>query len=590
MTLRVKVAFLIVASFAIALIAIHFVAHNVLVASYASLEAQFVRTNVDQVWHAIDARRASLDATTNDWASWDDAYDFMETGSPDFIDSNMVDSTFSTIGVSIMVMLEPSGRARYAKAMDLTEEREVPAPSDLFAHLTPDGPVLSAALRGEAVSGLLSLNDGPVLISSHPILASDDSGPPRGMFLMAAFLGQDMVADIEEVTCLPLVLSTIRSSSPGAVLQQVPHPALEEVAILPRGPNRVEGVFTLRDIYGEPVITAGVARERTVYAEGQRTLTFFLSVVAIGGLLVTALFLLLLDRTLLRRLSRLATEVQSIGEHPEFSGEITITGNDELSFLGHAINETLSALTRAHHQLADSNRSLEQTNAELKRAKQDLTSSAAQLRRLTRHLQTMREDERVLVANEIHDQVGQGLTAIKMDLATLQRANARGDAPSPEMLQRLSAVVDTLAETVRRLSTGLRPSMLEDLGLAEALEWHISEFGRERAMKTSLRIQGPAGNVEESRALAIFRILQEALLVCADDPTTSEVAVNVTIETRYALLAVRDNGAGISSGDLLSKREVSLGLIRERAEVFGGGVTFDTTAGSGTSIVAQVPF
>lgn len=590
MKARIKVALLVIASFAITLIAIHFVAHSVLVPSYASLEAKFVRTNADQVWRAIDARRSDLDSTTHDWASWDDAYDYMATGSLEFIDSNMVDSTFPMVGINIMVLLEPSGSVRYSKAYDLTAGTESPVPTDLFAHLTIDGLILSRTMGGEGVSGLLSLADGPLLVSARPILTSDHVGPARGTFVMAAFLGPQVVADIGEVTCLPLVLTTLRASSPGPNLPRDSHPDLTDVVILPLGSDQIEATFALADIYGQPVVEAAITRNRTIYAEGQRTLTFFLTVIAIGGIALTALFLIVLDRTLIRRLSRLSSEVQSIGEHPDFSGQTTVSGDDEISFLARTINETLSALTRAHRQLGDMSYSLQQANSELTHVKRELTSSAAQLSRITRHLQTMREDERTLVANEIHDQVGQGLAAVKMDLATLQRSMARGNDLNPALLQRMSAVIDTLAETVRRLSEGLRPSILEDLGLAEALEWHIAEFGKERSLKTSLRMQGPAGNVEASRALAIFRILEEALLVCTDDLTTSEITVTVTIESRYALLAVQGNGTEKGPADLSSKREVSRGLIRERAEVFGGGVTFDTTDDSGTSIVAQIPF
>jgi sensor domain CHASE-containing protein/signal transduction histidine kinase len=587
-TVRVKAAILVVASCAIALISIHFVAHNVLVPSYATLEAQFVSTNIDQTWHALDARRAALDATTHDWASWDDAYDFAATRSADFIESNLVDSTFTTIRVNVLLILDACGVLLYGKAVDIASGQEIAVPSGLLAHLEPGGLLLNRTAAGEDTSGLIGVGSTPMLVSARPILTSEDEGPSRGTFVMATFLDQAMTSEISELTCLDVTVSAIQPSNVASDGPSGTHPDTGKAVITPRGPDRIDGSVEVNDVYGNPVVTLTISRDREIYNEGQRTLTFFLTVLAIGGTVVTVLFLILLDRVLLRRLSRLAAEVQSIGEHPEFLGEVTVSGDDEISFLARSIGDTLRSLKSTHRQVVESRTELEQSNAELRRAKQELTSSANQLRRLTRHIQTMREDERALVANEIHDQVGQGLTALKMDLAAMQRAGARGDAPNPALLQRMADVVGTLAETVRRLSTGLRPSMLEDLGVAEAFEWHLAEFGREKALRTSLRVLGPAGQVEADRALTLYRILQEALLVCTEDPSTSEIAVTLNIEARYALLTVQDNGKADSDSDLASRREMSLSLIRERAEVFGGGVTFDVTPGAGTRIVAQV--
>jgi len=177
----------------------------------------------------------------------------------------------------------------------------------------------------------------------------------------------------------------------------------------------------------------------------------------------------------------------------------------------------------------------------------------------------------------------------RQDLAALEKSSARGDVPTPAFLERMTGLLNSLLDTVRRLSSGLHPSMLEDLGLAEAIEWHLEEFGRSRAIKTTLKIQGPVGGVEASRALALFRILQEALLVSAEDATVTEVTVGLTIENRYALLAIQDNGAVAVEGDALTRREMGLTIIRERTEVFGGGVTIAGTPESGTTVVAQVP-
>ena len=389
---------------------------------------------------------------------------------------------------------------------------------------------------------------------------------------------------------MPVTVAVLRESLVLAEVAEARRFAVaNDTSVTPLASNLVQGSVVLDDAYGEPVLLVSITRARDIYDEGQHTLAFFLSILVIAGVVVAGLALILADRAVFRRLSRLAAEVRSVGENPDFSGAVSVNGHDEIGFLAGTINETLEALARTHRQLRDSHKQLETATADLTRTQAELGISANRLRRLTRHLQTMREDERTVVANEIPDEVGQGLTALKMDLSVLERVVAKGEAVTPDFLRRMTEVVNSLLDTVRRLSSGLRPSMLEDLGLAEAVEWHLSEFQKERAVETTLRMHGPVGDVEASRALTLFRMLQEALLVIAEDASVTRVAVTLTIENRYALLAVQDNGTAVIEGDALSRREMGLGLIRERAEVFGGGVTIASIPGAGTTVVAQVP-
>ncbi len=588
MTVRVKASALVIASFVVALLAIHFVAHNVLVPSYASLEAQSVRLNVNRTVQALEAIYTSVDSTNHDWASWDDTCDFIATRGTDYIESNMVDTAFVNLGINIMVILDTSGDIIYARAVDNQGGESSSAPVELLAHLSPGGHLLSRTMTGDSVSGVLSAQHGPLIISSRPVLSSDESGPVRGVFLMGRYLDDDVLSEISDLTLLSASIEVLGLSVAGGIESAGSSPAASAITVTPQGRHAVEGATTLNDIYGSPVLRLRVAQQRGIYNEGQRTITFFLTMLLVGGLILALVFLAVLDRTLLKRLSRLATELQSIGEQQSFTGAVTVTGDDEISLLGRSLNEALSRLQQTHHQLEESHRTLERSNVDLKRAKQELLTASGQARRLTRQLQSMREDERARVAHEIHDQMGQGLAALKMDLAALQRSTARGQTVPPETLQPMSDLVSSLLDTVRKLSASLRTSLLEDLGLAEALEWQLEEFRAERSVHASMRIQGPVAEVESSRALAIFRILQEALQVCAEDDSITEVGVTLTVERRYALLAVQDNGSVDLSAESITRREVLLGLIRERVEVFGGGITYHATAESGSSIVAQV--
>jgi len=589
-SVRLKTALFAAAALAVGLLSLYLLSWLVLTPSYANLEERFVHTNVEQGLGALEARLNALQSTNYDWSAWDDTYEFVQTGSSAYIDSNLSDASLANIGVHVIVFVNEQGDVVYAKAMDAGFVQQIDTPDDLRPHLAPGSLLLAHDNLDDVVYGVVGLAQGPMLICSRPVVTSAEEGPIQGTLLMGVYIDDIFVAEMEDTTRLSLALTPTGVSQPAQPGgYDGPRVATSSIAVTPTGGNTVEGSTSLFDIYGQLVARLTVTQDRTLYAEGQRTLRYFLAVIVVGGIALSLLFVALLDRTLLRRLSRLASQVQVYGQTGALAGHVSVAGDDEIANLAGAINETFSALSQSHANLTEAHQNLERTTGELKRTDQELRVTANQLRRLTRHLQTIREDERVLVANEIHDHVGQGLTALKMDLAALEKSSARGDVPTPAFLQRMTELLNSLLDTVRRLSSGLHPSMLEDLGLAEAIEWHLEEFGKGRGVKTALSVRGLIANVETSRALALFRILQEALLVSAEDPSVTEVTVALTVESSYALLAIQDNGAATVEGDALTRREMGLSIIRERAEVFGGGVTIAGTQESGTTVVAQVP-
>jgi sensor domain CHASE-containing protein len=589
-SVRIKTALFAAGALAVGLLSLYLLSWLVLTPSYANLEQRFVQTNVEQSLGALEARLNALHSTNHDWSAWDGTYEFVQTVSSAYIESNLSDASLANIGVHVMVFVNEQGDTVYAKAMDAGFLQQIAPPDDLGTHLTTGSLLLTHDNADDVVYGVLGLAQGPLLISSRPVVTSAQEGPTQGTLLMGVYLDDILVAEMEDTSRLSLALYSTGVSVPMQP-STYDNPGVEtsDITVTPTGGNTVEGSTTLFDIYGQPVARLTVTQDRTLYTEGQRTLRYFLAVIVVGGIALALLFVALLDRTMLRRLARLAAQVQVYGQTGNFAGSVSVAGDDEIANLAGVINETFTALSQSHANLADAHQSLERTTGDLKRTDQELRVTANQLRRLTRHLQTIREDERELVANEIHDHVGQGLTALKMDLAALERSSSRGDVPTPVFLQRMTALLNSLLDTVRRLSSALHPSMLEDLGLTEAIEWHLEEFGRGKAVKTALSVRGLVANVETSRALALFRILQEALLVSAEDPTVTEVTVTLTIESSYALLAIQDNGVASIEGDALTRREMGLTIIRERTEVFGGGVTIASTPESGTTVVAQVP-
>ncbi len=211
-----------------------------------------------------------------------------------------------------------------------------------------------------------------------------------------------------------------------------------------------------------------------------------------------------------------------------------------------------------------------------------------QLRALSAHVESVREDERTGIAREIHDVLGQELTALKMDLAWLAR-RATGQEALLEKLQAMSEATDEIIQQVRRISSELRPGVLDDLGLLAAIEWQAQEF--EQRTGTLSTVESNLGDAQLPRdvSTALFRIFQEALTNVARHAEAEEVTVRLWLEGDELCLEVRDDGRGITHAQAGNPRSLGLLGIRERARRLGGGATVLAAPSGGTVVSVHVP-
>jgi signal transduction histidine kinase len=212
-----------------------------------------------------------------------------------------------------------------------------------------------------------------------------------------------------------------------------------------------------------------------------------------------------------------------------------------------------------------------------------------QLRALAAHTEGVREEERKRVAREIHDQLGQALTALKIDLSGLLREFHSCDQAHPGKAESILRLVDETIQSVRRISTELRPGILDDLGLVAAVEWAAEEF--QARTGTECRLELPEGDVaaDPAQATAIFRIFQETLTNVARHANATRVDVRLADGNGGLVLEVRDNGAGISAEKLSQGQSLGILGMRERAALLGGVLAIRGAAGEGTAVEVRIP-
>ena len=215
--------------------------------------------------------------------------------------------------------------------------------------------------------------------------------------------------------------------------------------------------------------------------------------------------------------------------------------------------------------------------------------SLEQLRALTDRLQHVREEERTRVAREIHDELGQACTAIKMDLASVGRKATKRQTQLRAKVESAIQLVDSLIISLRRIASDLRPSTLDDLGLSAALEWQAQEFERRTGVQCRITLSQELSALDSERSTAIFRIFQESLTNVARHANATRVEARVEEEGGWLIFQVRDNGKGFDAEEAKARKSLGLVGMRERALLLNGEIQIEGVAGGGTTLTLRIP-
>jgi PAS domain S-box-containing protein len=224
-----------------------------------------------------------------------------------------------------------------------------------------------------------------------------------------------------------------------------------------------------------------------------------------------------------------------------------------------------------------------------KQVEEELLKSGQQLRNLTAYVQKVAEIERTNIAREIHDELGQSLTVLKMHLSWLKKKLPNGQNPMLEKTNTMLHITDRTIETMKKISTNLRPGILDDLGLAAAIEWQAKEFQKQTGINCKMAIDSKDIALGKDRATAIFRIFQETLTNVTRHAKATEVTVNLKEEDGEVKLTVKDDGRGITKEQINDPKSFGLMGIRERAKILNGNSVIEGVRMKGTSVSVVIP-
>lgn len=304
----------------------------------------------------------------------------------------------------------------------------------------------------------------------------------------------------------------------------------------------------------------------------------FLKWMIIAGLilLIIGTFIAwIMSRNIIQPLNKLTTAASGIADG-KYSVAAGVERRDEVGKLARAFNAMTEQVSEARHRL-------EQKIIETGEMNE-------QLRDLTAHLQNIREEERIQIAREMHDELGQLLTAFKMDIAWLdKKLKGLNDIAIKDRLADMTKLIDDSVIFVRKLAMELRPSMLDDFGLIPALEWHSEEFEKRFNIEVAFH-----SNVKEFKtspviATGLFRMYQESLTNVARHAEATKVSATLQATEEQVCLSIHDDGKGFDNTGDNPKKTLGLLGMKERAAMIGGKLEINSARGKGTDIMITVP-
>jgi signal transduction histidine kinase len=223
-----------------------------------------------------------------------------------------------------------------------------------------------------------------------------------------------------------------------------------------------------------------------------------------------------------------------------------------------------------------------------KRAEEDIVKSRGQLRDLYQRIEQIREEERSRIAREVHDELGQLLTTLKLEWSLLEKKIGGETRNYPERRELMRDLIDSSMQTVKKISSDLRPPILDVFGLPEAIEWQGKEFQDRTGVLFEFVSDPRDMQIDRERSTTLFRIFQEALTNVARHAEAGRVFASLTCSEGMYILKMEDDGIGINESQVFDSRSLGILGMRERALVWGGAVDIHGVPGKGTTVTIKL--
>ena len=589
MTLRKKTLYIIGVTFLSLILILYFISENILLDGLAEIEEENTHQSVERALSALSCDLSSLETTVDDWASWDDTYAFIEDTNPDYIESNLTDETFIGLGLNFMLFIDTSGEIVFGKALDLHNEEEVPISRSLQGYFSASDSLWRHPDTESSIAGILLLAEDPVLIASQPILTSEDEGPIRGALIMGYYLDAANIDRLGETTLLSLAVQRIDSMRMPVDFQAARLSLSQEAPILvqPLGEKYVAGYALLMDVYGKPALVLRVDMPRDIYQRGRTNIAYLILAIVGAGLVVGVVAMLVIEKWVLSRLTRLSKSVSNIGESGDLSTRVSMEGRDEVSKLADTIDVMTETLEQSSKTLQEKNEQLEEAN----RAKSEF------LAHMSHELRTPLN-------------VIMGFSELMLDgvpgKVSKEQRQCLNDIWGGG--QHLLGLVNDILD-LSKIESGKMELKLRDIelpGVIKSLRSEIMPMLAPRKQSLDIKVEKGLPLVRADKAKVTQVLLNLLGNATKFTPDGSKLKVEAVRENNWCRVSVIDNGTGIKQEDqerifepfcqldsALEKEERGTGLgltiARQIVEKHGGRIWVESEYGKGSRFSFTLP-
>ncbi|MCE8428361.1 MAG: hypothetical protein J5U19_08250 [Candidatus Methanoperedens sp.] len=320
----------------------------ILMGSFTQLEQQSTQRNIERAKNALLDNINRLDSVAGDWASWDETYNFIQNGNEAYIRSNLDPSTLANLKVNYVLFYNTSGHLVHGSGADIEKEQIIQIPGFFQPDLSPNNIILNHSDINSSISGIIILPEGPMLISSKPILKSEHQGPVKGTIIMLNFLDSAEIERLSRITNSSLSLSLFNDPDTSDFRSAIQILSKEKpMLIQPLSNDIIAGYLLLNDIGGTPAVVIETKMPREIHKQGENTMRYLvLSIIGVG-LVFGLVTIFLLEKNVLSRLALLNSNMSAIGTSGDHSMRVSMIGNDELSNMAKEINRMLEELEKA---------------------------------------------------------------------------------------------------------------------------------------------------------------------------------------------------------------------------------------------------
>jgi diguanylate cyclase (GGDEF)-like protein len=373
------------------LVITYLVAHTVVLKSFLTLEQDRSHRDLSRIDHALDQIDYALFTFTEDWASWDDLYAYMQGHNPLFLANNLNLTALVNSSINLITYWDKNGKLIVGSAVDTDNKKLLPYPHGLEKYIHAGSPLLNEQNTKTGIRGYMLINDKIMLVAASAITNGDKSQVALGTLITGRYLSPSLLAVIKNATKLNLDIATLDEIKNDRglmdIFQQTTDTANGHIA-QPINRNTLAGYTLIRDINHEPIGLIRMTIPRSIYLAGLDTINYFLVSFIILGILFSLLMIWLLHLIIVKRLEKLDRQVAEISTNKTISKRVDTDGHDELTFVATALNSLLDIIQTSQAQLEQR---VEQRTHELKSANKQLEQEITERKVIENELMTNKE-------------------------------------------------------------------------------------------------------------------------------------------------------------------------------------------------------